>query len=265
MFAKELHSVEETTLSRYWPSSPIGSPRPIGGEVPESEFAVVISERSATTWQRNWRLFAEATNTLQSVLCFAVSGTGKTRGSDMVQTCRTMIECSNCATQKPPRLPTAAFAVLGLRISWTALGSLYLCGRPRNIASIEVDLSCRTHAMVIPPVWKKASLVAAAALICSAAVAAEPLIDENEFKERIDCLYLEVGRLNTEHLTTGTALDDLAKAAADLCSQAVRARLVRASSSVANGEHVVEFDRSQTALRARAIAQELVEYGVRKR
>jgi hypothetical protein len=41
--------------------------------------------------------------------------------------------------------------------------------------------------MVISPVWKKASLVAAA-LIFSAAAVAEPLIDENEFKERIDCL-----------------------------------------------------------------------------
>jgi hypothetical protein len=176
-----------------------------------------------------------------------------------------MIGFSNCATQKPPRLPSAIFAVLGLRIGWTALGSSIFVRSPRNITSIETDLSCRTHPMVIPPVWKKASLVAAAALICSAAVAAEPLIDENEFKERIDCLYLEVGRLNTEQLTTGTALDELAKIAADLCSEAVRTRLVRASSSVANGEHVVEYDRSQTVLRARAIAQELVEYGVRKR
>jgi hypothetical protein len=118
--------------------------------------------------------------------------------------------------------------------------------------------------MVISPMWKKASLVATA-LIFSALAAAEPLIDENEFKDRIDCLYLEVGRLNTDHITTGTALDDLAKTAADLCSQDVRARLVRASSSIANGEHVVEYDRSQTVLRARAIAQELVEYGVRQK
>jgi hypothetical protein len=118
--------------------------------------------------------------------------------------------------------------------------------------------------MVISPVWKKASLVAAA-LIFSAAAVAEPLIDENEFKERIDCLYLEVGRLNINHITTGTELDDLAKIAADRCSEAVRTRLVRASSSVANGVHVVEYDRSQTVLRARAIAQELVEYGVRRK
>jgi hypothetical protein len=119
--------------------------------------------------------------------------------------------------------------------------------------------------MVISPVWKKASLVAAALIFSAAAAAEKPLIDENEFRERIDCLYLEVGRLNTEHITTGTALDELAKIATDLCSEAVRTRLVRASSSVANGVHVVEYDRSQTVLRARAIAQELVEYGVRKR
>ena len=115
--------------------------------------------------------------------------------------------------------------------------------------------------------WKKASLVAAAVLIFSAtaAAAAEPLIDENEFKERIDCLYREVGRLNTYQITTGTELDALAKIAADLCSQAIRKRLVRASSSVENGEHVVKYDRSQTVLRAKAIAQELVEYGVRQK
>ena len=119
--------------------------------------------------------------------------------------------------------------------------------------------------MVISPVWKKASFVAATALICSAAAFAEPLIDENEFKERIDCLYREVGRLNTNRVMTGTALDDLTKIAADLCSEAVRTRLVRASSSNDKGEHVVEYDRSETVLRARAIAQELVEYGVRKK
>jgi hypothetical protein len=114
--------------------------------------------------------------------------------------------------------------------------------------------------MVISPVWK-----IAASLVFSAAAGAEPLIDEYEFKERIDCLYREVGRLNTNHLTTGIALDDLTRIAADLCSEAVRTRLVRASSSNDKGEHVVEYDRSQTVLRARAIAQELVEYGVRKK
>ena len=93
---------------------------------------------------------------------------------------------------------------------------------------------------------------------------AEPLIDESEFKERIDCLYREVGRLNETHAIRGTALDDLSKTAADLCSEKIRTRLMRASSSIASGEHAVKYDRWQTELRASAIARELVEYGARK-
>jgi len=50
MFAKELHPAEKQRSPPYGPSSPIwASPRPIGGEVSESEFAVAISERTATT------------------------------------------------------------------------------------------------------------------------------------------------------------------------------------------------------------------------
>ena len=80
----------------------------------------------------------------------------------------------------------------------------------RNRGDQSASLSGPATGMVISPVWKKASLVAAA-LIFSAAAAVEPLIDENEFKERLDCLYLEVGGLNTNHITTGIALDDLAQ------------------------------------------------------
>ena len=114
--------------------------------------------------------------------------------------------------------------------------------------------------------WKKASLVAAILIFsATAAAAAEPLIDDSEFKERENCLYREVGRLNASQITTDPELDALAQIAADLCSQAIRKRLLRASSSVEDGEHVVKYDRLQTVLRAKAIAQELVEYGVRQK
>jgi hypothetical protein len=85
------------------------------------------------------------------------------------------------------------------------------------------------------------------------------LIDPDEFKDRQDCLYREAGRMIATHGTSTVALDDIAKAAVQLCSQAVRARLLQAASSSARGEELVRYDRIQTERRALAIGKELKE------
>ena len=110
--------------------------------------------------------------------------------------------------------------------------------------------------------WKSMSLVAAlsfASVGAAAQTSPSGLIDPDEFKDRQDCLYRETGRMIATHGTSAAALDDIAKAAVQLCSQAVRARLLRAASSSARGEELVRYDRIQTERRALAIGRELKE------
>jgi hypothetical protein len=110
---------------------------------------------------------------------------------------------------------------------------------------------------------RKSIIAIAALLFVGAGAAAQTspsgLVDMGEFKDREDCLYREVGNSLKTQGTTDTNLDDLAKAAAQLCGQAVRARLMRVSPSIAHGEELVRYDRLQTELRALAIARELRE------
>jgi hypothetical protein len=113
---------------------------------------------------------------------------------------------------------------------------------------------------------RKSMNVIAALLLVGAGAAAQTspsgLVDMGEFKDREDCLYREVGKsIKTQDRDTDP--DEVAKAAAQLCGQAVRARLMRLSPSIAHGEELVRYDRLQTELRALAIARELREKGSR--
>jgi hypothetical protein len=68
-------------------------------------------------------------------------------------------------------------------------------------------------------------------------------------QERQDCLYREVGRMIKTQGLSDTALDEIAKAAANICGKAVRERLQRESRSINHGEGLVRYDRLQTELR----------------
>ena len=108
---------------------------------------------------------------------------------------------------------------------------------------------------------RKSMCALAAVLFAGADAAAQTshqgLIDLGEFQDREECLHREVAKsIRTQH-TTDTTLDDVARTATQYCSQAVRARLMRASPSIAHGEELVRYDRLQTELRALAIGREL--------
>jgi hypothetical protein len=110
--------------------------------------------------------------------------------------------------------------------------------------------------------WKSIVLVAALSLAWVGVAAQTPpsgLIDPDEFKDRQDCLYREAGRMIATQGTSAAALDDIAKAAVQLCSQAVRARFLRAAPSITRAEELVRYDRLQAERRALAIGRELKE------
>jgi hypothetical protein len=108
--------------------------------------------------------------------------------------------------------------------------------------------------------WKSMSLVAAlsfAWVSADAQTSPSGLIDPDEFTDRQNCLYREAGRMIATQGTSAVALDDIAKAAVQLCSQAVHARLLRAASSTTRGEQLVRYDRLQAERRVLAIGREL--------
>jgi hypothetical protein len=112
--------------------------------------------------------------------------------------------------------------------------------------------------------WQRTSFVAALFFVGTGAAAQTSpsgLIDQGEFKERQDCLYREVGRMIKTHGASDAALDDLAKFAVQLCSQAVLARLLRASPSITRGTELARYDRIQAERRALAIGKELKAKG----
>jgi hypothetical protein len=85
----------------------------------------------------------------------------------------------------------------------------------------------------------------------------EPLINMAEINARDDCLHREVERLLEPQGSAPTSLQDIAVSATSYCSQAIRARLLKALRS--DGPGLARDDQVKTGQRAFAMGLELRE------
>jgi hypothetical protein len=85
------------------------------------------------------------------------------------------------------------------------------------------------------------SLLSAVLLVGTGEAAQTPrsgsFVNAGEFTAREHCLYREVGRLMDTRGTTIAALEDIATTTAQLCSQSIRAQLLKAFPS--NGKAIM--------------------------
>jgi hypothetical protein len=88
---------------------------------------------------------------------------------------------------------------------------------------------------------------------------AEPLIDAAEINARDDCLRREMVRLLEPHGSAPNTLQEITVSATSYCSQAIKARLLRASPTVRDGQELAKDDQIKTEQRAFAFGLELRE------
>lgn len=88
---------------------------------------------------------------------------------------------------------------------------------------------------------------------------ASPAIDTVEISTREDCLYREVARLLEPKGSPPASLQNIAVTATRFCSQAVRTRLEKASTSAKDAQQLARDDQVRTEQRAFAIGLELRE------
>jgi hypothetical protein len=85
----------------------------------------------------------------------------------------------------------------------------------------------------------------------------EPIINMAEINAREDCLHREVDRLLEPKGSAPTSLQDIAVSATTYCSQAIKAKLLKASSS--DGRELAKDDQAKAEQRAFTIGLELRE------
>jgi hypothetical protein len=88
---------------------------------------------------------------------------------------------------------------------------------------------------------------------------AEPLINVAEINARDDCLRREMARLLDPQGSAPNTIQEIAVSATSYCSQAIKARLLRASPTVRDGQELAKDDRIKTEQRAFAFGLELRE------
>jgi hypothetical protein len=153
----------------------------------------------------------------------------------------------SCGRRRPPRL--------------SLLYSSRVAGRIRRRESFHVSTDCISRRMLRP------LMILAAAVLCAscrteslpAPSQAEPLVSLAEINARDDCLRREVARLLEPEGSSPTALQNVAVSAASYCSQAIKARLLRASPTVREGQELARDDQVKTERRAFAFGLELRE------
>jgi hypothetical protein len=108
------------------------------------------------------------------------------------------------------------------------------------------------------------SFLAAAVLCASCRTESSPgpnrtesLINATEINARDDCLRREVARLLEPQGSTLSTLQDIAVSATNYCSQAIKARFLRASPTVRDGQELARDDQIKTEQRAFAFGLEL--------